>query len=601
MRKSLGSLAWLFLVMPLMALAGEWSYDDADRVVALSDIHGAYEAMVRTLEETAVIDESGAWIGGGTHLVIVGDLLDRGPDSRSAMDLLMRLEPEAEAAGGQVHVLIGNHEAMNLMGDLRYVSKEEYAAFADEETETERDEWFERYAARADEIADLDEFRARFDERFPPGYFAHRRAFSYSGKYGQWLLGKPVLLVVNETAFVHGGLSPVVGDIGLEGVNRTLFADLVDYVRLHEELVEAGALLPTDTQFELESILEKFTEDRDPSDPLVAKAARLLELGRSPLHAADGPLWYRGNVSCSRLIEEDRMLDIVEFIGAKRLVIGHTPTPNRKVLERFDGKLIEVDTGMLASYYEGSGHAIVLDGETVQVVSETGAVEELKAHPRRVGQRPPGIDSREALERLLAEGQVVDETEDESGRTVMTVSDSNAKVDAFFVKRGGRDFYPDVAAYKLDQLLELEMVPVAVSRRVGRSDGSLMFRAPNAVDEAARSESGRGGSATCPIQDQWPAMYAFDILIYNEGRSTNRMLYSPDNWQLMLVGHERAFSTRKGRPGYLEPIVVELTPAWRRALERLTPELLEEEFDGILDSRRQRALLERRDEMLESM
>ncbi|MEE4161608.1 MAG: hypothetical protein V2I25_03810, partial [Woeseiaceae bacterium] len=341
--------------------------------------------------------------------------------------------------------------------------------------------------------------------------------------------------------------------------------------------------------------------DLDPSDPLVAKAARLLELDRSPLHAGDGPLWYRGNVGCSRLIEEDRMLDIVESIGAERLVIGHTPTPNRRVLERFDGRLIEVDTGMLANYYDGRGHAVVLEGDSVRVVSESGAVDGPLEHPRRVGMRPDGIDSREALERILAEGQIVAEKEDESGRTIVTVSTSNAKVDAFFVKRRGRDFYPDVAAYKLDQLLELEMVPVAVSRRVGRADGSLLYLAPNSVDEAARSEAGRGGSATCPIQDQWPAMYAFDILIYNEGRSTNRMLYSPDIWQLMLVGHERAFSTRSGRPDYLEPIVIELTPAWRRALGRLTPELLETEFDGILDERRQKALLERRDEMLQSM
>jgi len=601
MRIRLHRLAWLLLVLPLATLASEWSFDDAERVVALSDIHGAYDAMVRTLEQTAVIDESGGWVGGGTHVVIVGDLLDRGPDSRSAMDLLMRLEPQAEAAGGKVHVLVGNHEAMNLMGDLRYVSKQEYAAFAGDETEAERDAWFERYAERADEVTDLVQFRERFDERFPPGYFAHRRAFAFSGKYGQWLLEKPVLVVVNKTAFVHGGLSPMVGDLGLEGVNGTLHDDLVEYVRLHEELVEEGALLPTDTQFEVESVLKKFTADLDPADPRVAKARRLLELGRSPLHAGDGPLWYRGNVGCSRLIEEDRMLDVVESIGAERLVIGHTPTPNRRVLERFDGRLIEVDTGMLASYYEGEGHAIVLEGDSVRAVSESGAIDGPLEHPRRVGMRPEGIDSREALERLLAEGQIIAEKEDESGRKVVTVSTSNAKADAFFLKRRGRDFYPDVAAYKLDQLLELEMVPVAVSRRVGRADGSLMYLAPNSVDEAARSEAGRGASATCPIQDQWPAMYAFDILIHNEGRSTSHMLYSPDIWQLMLVGHERAFSTRTGRPGYLEPIVIQLTPAWRRALGRLTPELLETEFDGILDERRQKALLKRRDEMLESM
>jgi hypothetical protein len=125
--------------LPLPAVAGQWQHSGVERIVAVSDIHGAYDAMVDTLRNAGVLDVELGWSGGSTHLVIVGDILDRGPDSRDAMDLLMRLEREAEAAGGMVHVLIGNHEAMNLVGDLRYVSKEEFADFADEETAEERE------------------------------------------------------------------------------------------------------------------------------------------------------------------------------------------------------------------------------------------------------------------------------------------------------------------------------------------------------------------------------------------------------------------------------------------------------------------------------
>ena len=58
-------------------------------------MHGAYEAMVETLRNVDILDEDLAWAGGESHLVIVGDLLDRGPRSRDALDLLMRLEDEA--------------------------------------------------------------------------------------------------------------------------------------------------------------------------------------------------------------------------------------------------------------------------------------------------------------------------------------------------------------------------------------------------------------------------------------------------------------------------------------------------------------------------
>ena len=95
--------------------------------------------MVATLRNAGVIDDERMWSGGASHLVIVGDILDRGSDSRDAMDLLMQLEGQAEAAGGKVHVLIGNHEAMNLVGDLRYVSRDEFAAFIEEESAAERE------------------------------------------------------------------------------------------------------------------------------------------------------------------------------------------------------------------------------------------------------------------------------------------------------------------------------------------------------------------------------------------------------------------------------------------------------------------------------
>src|SRR5580765_5834762 len=107
--------------------AGIWT--GIDRIVAVGDVHGDYDQLVAVLRSAGLIDEQGTWSGGKTHLVQNGDVLDRGPDSRKAMDLLMRLEKQAAEAGGFVHALIGNHEAMNVYGDLRYVSREEFAAF----------------------------------------------------------------------------------------------------------------------------------------------------------------------------------------------------------------------------------------------------------------------------------------------------------------------------------------------------------------------------------------------------------------------------------------------------------------------------------------
>src|SRR5262245_10688082 len=106
-----------FLTVPKLAAQSEFS--GVERVVAVGDVHGDYAGFVWVLRAAGIIDAKERWIGGKAHLVQTGDVVDRGGDSRKAMDLLMSLEKQAAKAGGRVHALIGNHEAMNLYGDLR--------------------------------------------------------------------------------------------------------------------------------------------------------------------------------------------------------------------------------------------------------------------------------------------------------------------------------------------------------------------------------------------------------------------------------------------------------------------------------------------------
>ena len=95
-------------------------------------------------------------------------------------------------------------------------------------------------------------------------------------------------------------------------------------------------------------------------------------------------------------------------------------------------------------------------------------------------------------------------------------------------------------------------------------------------------------------------MYAFDSLIFNEGRTPDRIRYSVENFQLILVGHDRSLGTDRGRPAHLAEIPLDLGPSWRRALSGLNEELLTEQLGDVLDRRRIRAVLQRRDALLES-
>ena len=569
----------------------------------MSDPHGAYDALGRTLVNAGIVDADGNWAGAAAHLVITGDLLDRGADSRRIMDLVMRLEEQAPAAGGMVHLTLGNHEVMNLVGDLRYVALGEYAAFADEESAEERERWFQSmlsvYRLNAADEIDEAALRAEFERLRPPGFYAHRRAFGSEGKYGRWLLQKPLVVVVNDTAFVHGGLSPMVADLGLDRLNDEMRSQIVDYVVAIETLNNAGLFDPGMNFYEHEFAAEELLADATATAEVRAALETVVALNDAPVHDSGGPLWYRGNVGCSLPTEGESLNASLAAIGASRVVIGHTPTPGRQVLERFDGRVIEIDTGMLKSAYQGSGFALILENDAISVAQELdSALTAPVPHPRRVGDRPDGLDV-DALENLLSAGDIVSTTEDESGRTIVQVSDGEHTVSALFVRSPRkRGLEPEIAAYRLDRLLQVDIVPVTVGREVDGRRGALLFLAAQTRDEAYRSGSGQGGGAWCPLPRQWNSLYIFDVLVNNNGRAPNTMVYNTRNWQVMSLGHDKAFGTRVTRPVYLEKQVLDITSSWKDALESLSDERLNESLADVLPKRQIEAIGKRRDFLL---
>ena len=118
----------------------QWVWNGVDRIVAVGDVHGRYDQLTAILQGTGLTDDQLRWTGGDDHFVMCGDLVDRGPDDRAVLDLALRLEKEAEAAGGRVHVLLGNHEIMNLSRDFRYVRPGGWAAFAPDEDSSDRED-----------------------------------------------------------------------------------------------------------------------------------------------------------------------------------------------------------------------------------------------------------------------------------------------------------------------------------------------------------------------------------------------------------------------------------------------------------------------------
>jgi hypothetical protein len=618
-------LAWWSLP-PSVAATEEkpWRFEGVERVVVFPDVHGEFDGLVQLLKSTGVVNDELAWSGGKTHLVSLGDLVDRGARSRDVLELLMRLEREAEEDGGRLHVLMGNHEAMNVLGDLRYVSREEYASFAADETREKRDSAFQGYArwlgVPPDQYALA---RDGFEQLFPPGFFAHREAFSPEGRYGRWLLERPVVVVIDRLALVHGGLPEAVASIGPEEINRRLPDQIRSHLALWDTLSSAGLGFPEmafSGRFDhIRRLLEADASgetDIVPA-PLEKVAERFLASGGMLAVSEQGPLWYRGTARNDETVEAPVLQAALERLGAERVVVGHTPTPDQRVNTRFGGRVVLLDAGMLESVYSGRAAALVVENGSVR--ARYGAdgrdvrLEEIVAQEHR-----PLTDA-EAEEYLLT-AEVISMEEIGTGITRpqrVTLEKDGFRLRAAFKtideqitktvrlrKRTEMNFSDrfryERAAYLLDRTLGLNMVPVTVIREIDGTEGALTLWVEGAVDERKRRTMKSPDSEdVLELRVMKARMNVFDVLIANIDRNQTNMLYTPHDWKLHLIDHSRAFRLGTERPDHLYDIDLEIDREFADRLRAMTEEALPAEMDELLSKPQMKALLKRRDAVLE--
>lgn len=548
------SLCLLWSAQPLAAEV--YRYSGVDRVVVIGDVHGAHEELVTLLQGTGLVDEELRWSGGDAHLVSLGDLLDRGDYGRQVMDLVMRLSAEAEAAGGAVHMVHGNHEAMNLTGDLRYVSRGDYAQFG------------------AEQVGDL-----------PPGFFERRDALAPDGKYGAWLLQLPVAVVVNDTLFIHGGVSPLLEGMSLQTLNEQARGDIRRFADGWHTLLEAGIVADSDG---FRTIIQRAAALDEDAAPEVRAAAEAITSAAEGLpFIPDGPLWYRGNSLCHAYIETEPTARVLEQLGAARVAIGHTPTRGRRITSRLDGRVLRVDTGMNVAVYEGRPSALVLENGVARAWYAGEGYADVEIAPHREWERPYGM-SDAAMESFLRTADVIAlEDSPQTGVQRVLLEQDGRRLEAVFNtvdtapglesrrwRRAGdraERFGYEIAAYQVDRLLELGMVPVTVERQIGDARGSLRLWIPSSFSEQQRQAEQIPFTGHCDLAGQYQLMSAFDVLILNAGHDLGTLRYDED-WHLWLVDQSRAFGVASDVPSMLRNSELVLTPQMADALTAITTE-----------------------------
>ena len=308
----------LFLPFPAAAAAPQ-------RIVAVGDLHGDFDAWIAIARAAGLIDARNHWSGGSTTLVQLGDVTDRGPNSLKIIRNLQQLAREAPRRGGKVVTVLGNHEAMNLLGDLRYTTPGEFAAFADRQSAKRRDKVYESNRTQIeaafrvkDSKMTSEAVRQAWIKQTPLGWAEHRFAWEPTGELGRWASSNPAVVKIGGTLFVHGGVSAEYAPLGIDEINRRVAAAM-----------RSSDANPT-------GIL---------SDPL-------------------GPLWYRGLITRDPKADPDgaaaatakprpsieqELSAVLVATGTKRIVVGHTPSLSGIVIAD-GGRLVRIDSGISRHY-----------------------------------------------------------------------------------------------------------------------------------------------------------------------------------------------------------------------------------------------------------
>ena len=347
------------------------------RIVAVGDVHGAFEELTAILQNVGLVDGNRRWTGGTATFVQTGDVVDRGPRQRECLDLLMDLQRQAPRDGGAVIPLIGNHEVMNVIGDLRYLTPDVFRTFASPDAEKRRESarkdyliFLSAHAGHGHEVvapADGDAKQKWLDEH-PPGFFEHRDAFAPGGQYGTWIRSNRAVVQLGDGIFVHGGINPALKFDSVQQLDEQVRADLPAFDAMWKELVDARVIWRYMTfaeavRFAAEELAWQQSEGPIGVFPARTSVLRLLAYRTWITTSGDGPLWYRGLGNEPEAKLDASLTAMLERLKASYIVAGHSVVAGKDVATRFGSRVFLIDTGMLGPVYSGRPTALeVRDG-----------------------------------------------------------------------------------------------------------------------------------------------------------------------------------------------------------------------------------------------
>jgi len=485
----------------------------------IGEVEGALVALEAKLKKHQLIDAQSNWIGGKSHLISLGDMVSDNyaglASNEKVLKLIQKLQQQAEIAGGKIHYLLGDYELKAL----------------------------------GENVIGID--------------------------LTNWLSQQKFLLQVNQHLFTHAGIANRIAITNLDDYNQTLSKAL----KKHLAKVAAKKNNP--------SAKSTFSKDYFWLTTKIRNAFSVE--GKNKLFNWQSPVFYTGNGNCHPFLESDLLKEQLTKLQAKTLWITDTTREHARIQTRLDKQLILIDSD--DSF--GADKKIMLakiDGEQVSYfIDDDTNADEITTAIDREWQRPFDLNDA-AIEAFLQSAEITEQTETLEGRTKplkLYLQKDGQKMKALFkfiakynrrsrmkFEGAGDHYNHEMAAYKMDQLLGLGLVPMTAEREIDGKKGTVQLWIDNMASALQLNEGQVRYQGYCNVEAQENLMNVFDYLIYNFDRNQTNIVFTQHDWQIWFIDHTRSFGTPLKQPPFQRGITLTLSDPFRKALQRLTYEQL---------------------------
>jgi hypothetical protein len=541
------------------------------KTIVFGTVNGRFDELKLQLERIGVIDQRGSWRAGKARLVSLGNLFAKqsinSKVNQPILEFAKKLQIEAEDAGGHFHLVLGKNEVYIMVEGL---------------------------------------------------YTSRTLADNQLSELGNWLFQQSFVHKQGQELFTHLGLSKISDLADLVLFNQQMKESIIDYA---DNWASYYRLNRANQQQQTEPLLPEILSINDTVKTIADKSlkqASYLALKQT------SPVNFDGSQFCHPYFEKDRLDEKLKQTQSKRVWLT-TEDKSINIRSRFSGRVqilpnfdglaqnaeTEVDSSS-ANKQPIVFASIASDGSTNYFDSVTGEILVPQIPQFREWNRPYGM-SDEEIELFLKSATIIESSTTKEGKTKplkLKLEKNGKQLKAVFKyvnksgktvrKRfyGGGDRYQhEMAAYRLDRMLGIGLVPVTVEREIDGVKGSVQLWVENMASALQLNEREILYEGTCDVTAQADLMNAFDYLIHNSDRNQTNIVFTKHDWQIWFIDHTRSFGTVLSKPVFQQGVELKPPLEFLKAVKSLSKGQLRK-LKPWLNKEQMAALWERRKRLL---